>query len=111
MGTFTADGLSVAIENGKIRTEREGRAKKFIDEVEQITFSGEYALKQGKLPMYVTERCVFTLTPKGLVLSEVAPGICIEKDILANMAFTPVIDSPKNMDTCIFEEMQMDLKA
>ncbi|MEM0909734.1 MAG: acyl CoA:acetate/3-ketoacid CoA transferase [Pseudomonadota bacterium] len=111
MGTFTADGLSVSINDGKLRIDKEGRTKKFVEQVEQITFSGEYALKNGKTPLYVTERCVFRLEPRGFVLVEVAAGICIENDILKHMAFTPIIDAPKPMSPCIFDDAKMDLKA
>ncbi len=93
-GTFTAGGLKVAIENGALRIEREGRARKFVDEVEHRTFSGEYAVARGQRVLYVTERCVFTLTPSGLELTEIAPGIDIDRDILAQMDFRPIVNAP-----------------
>lgn len=84
-GTFTAGGLEVAVEDGKLRIIREGTSRKFMKAVEQITFSGNYAKRLNKDVLYVTERAVFRLTGEGLVLIEVAPGIDIEKDILAHM--------------------------
>ena len=77
-----------------MRIVREGRASKFVDKVEQVTFSGAYAAEQGQPVYYVTERCVFRLGLEGLELIEVAPGIDIEQDILAHMAFRPLIRDP-----------------
>ncbi len=78
--------------------------------MEQITFNGSYAASQGKEVLYVTERCVFRLTTEGLELAEIAPGIDIEKDILAHMAFEPIINAPRIMDVSIFNERSMKLK-
>ncbi len=110
-GTFTAGGLDIAIHDGKVRIVKEGRARKFIKNVEQITFSGSYAVKRSQPVIYVTERCVFQLTSKGLELIEVAPGIDIERDILAQMDFKPVIHKPGVMDKRIFVDEQMGLLA
>ena len=93
-GTFTAGGLEIAIEDGKLQIVKEGRARKFVKAVEQITFSGTYAASKSQPVIYVTERCVFQLTPGGLELIEVAPGIDIERDILAHMDFKPIIHKP-----------------
>jgi propionate CoA-transferase len=108
-GTFTAGGLDIAIRDGKVRIVKEGRARKFIKAVEQITFSGSYAQKRAQPVIYVTERCVFQLTAKGLELVEVAPGIDIERDILAQMDFKPVINKPGLMDKRIFIDEPMGL--
>lgn len=102
VGTFTAGGLKVALEGGQVRIVQEGRARKFVKRIEQVTFSGPYAAKEGKKVLYVTERCVFKLTPEGLELIEVAPGIDVERDILAQMDFKPVIHQPQAMDARIF---------
>ncbi len=110
-GTFTAGGLSIAIEDGTLRIVQEGRARKFVTEVGQVTFSGEYAAEVGQPILYVTERCVFQLTQRGLELREVAPGIDIERDILAHMAFEPVIRSVAPMDPRIFQPGRMGLEA
>ena len=67
--------------------------------MEQITFNGaQAAAEAGKTVLYVTERCVFRLTPEGLELAEVAPGIDVERDILAHMRFRPIVREPKTMD-------------
>jgi propionate CoA-transferase len=108
-GTFTAGGLKVAIEDGQLRIVQEGRARKFVKAVEQITFSGTYAASKSQPVIYVTERCVFQLTPGGLELIEVAPGIDVERDILAHMDFTPLINKPIAMDARIFREEPMEL--
>jgi propionate CoA-transferase len=108
-GTFTVGGLEVAIEDGQVKILKEGRNKKFLNFVEQITFSGKYAQKRNQPVLYVTERCVFQLKPKGLELIEVAPGIDIERDILPHMAFKPIIKEPMLMDRRIFIDEPMGL--
>ena len=110
-GTFTAGGLEVAIEDGKLRIVKEGRAKKFVKQVEQVTFSGQYAAEKQQPVLYVTERCVFQLTDHGLELIEVAPGIDIERDILPHMAFKPHIHKPVPMNPRLFQDGTMDLLA
>lgn len=108
-GTFTAGGLKIAIDNGALKIVQEGRARKFVKTVEQVTFSGAYARSRNQPVIYVTERCVFQLTPGGLELIEVAPGIDIERDILAHMDFKPIINKPVPMDRRIFLDAPMDL--
>ena len=102
--------MKVKTGDGKLKIVQEGRAKKFIRDVEQITFNGKFSAEQGKEVLYITERCVFSLTDNGLKLSEVAPGIDIEKDILANMDFKPIIDEPALMEKRIFETKVMKLR-
>jgi propionate CoA-transferase len=110
-GTFTAGGLKVEIAYGKLKIINEGRARKFVRHVEQITFSGKYAASKKQPVIYVTERCVFQLTPGGLELIEVAPGIDIEKHILAHMDFKPIINKPIPMERRIFIDEPMDLMS
>ncbi len=110
-GSFTAGGLKVEIADGKVKILQEGRVHKFIEEVEQITFSGELAAETGQPVLYVTERCVFTASPEGLKLIEIAPGIDLERDILAHMDFTPAMDSVTTMDPRIFMDGPMRLRA
>lgn len=81
-GTFTAGGLSVSFDNGELQIVSEGREQKFIKQVEQITFSGEYANKTGQPVLYITERAVFELRKDGVYLIEVAPGIDIQSQII-----------------------------
>ncbi|HEX2843088.1 acyl CoA:acetate/3-ketoacid CoA transferase [Hyphomicrobium sp.] len=110
-GTFTAGGLEVAVEDGKLKIVKEGRARKFVKQVEQVTFSGTYAAQKGQPVIYVTERCVFQLTDHGLELIEVAPGIDIERDILPHMAFKPHIHRPITMNPALFRDEPMGLLA
>ncbi len=110
-GTFTAGGLRPVIENGRMRIETEGRHQKFIPEVQEITFSGEYARSIGQTVLFVTERAVFELGADGLTLIEVAPGIDPEKDVLANMGFKPKLAKDiKEMDGRIFKDTRMGLR-
>src|SRR3954452_3288255 len=108
-GTFTAGGLKVAVEDGRLRIVQEGRAKKFVAAVEQITFNGAYAAERSQPVLYVTERCVFRRSHEGLELIEVAPGIDIERDILANMGFRRIVRMPELMDRRLFRPELMGL--
>ena len=110
-GTFTAGGLEVEVAYGKLKIITEGRARKFVKKVEQITFAGKYAASKRQPVIYVTERCVFELTPGGLELIEVAPGIDIEKHILPHMDFMPIINKPMPMDRRIFVDEPMELMS
>ncbi len=110
VGTFSADGLAVRVDQGKLHILAEGRTRKFIDTVEHRTFSGSYALKRGQPVLYVTERCVFQLTTEGLELVEVAPGVDVDKDILAHMEFRPLVHAPRLMDARIFSSEPMGLR-
>ena len=101
-GTFTTGGLRLRVDDGRLTILREGASRKFLRRVEHITYSGEFAREKKQPAYYVTERCVFKLTADGLELIEVAPGIDVERDILAHMDFRPVIRSPALMDSRIF---------
>ncbi len=109
-GTFTAGGLKVAVKDGKVQILQEGKVKKFVKKLDQVTFSGPYAAKINKHVLYITERCVFKLENDGLHLVEVAPGIDVEKDILAQMEFKPIVDDYKPMDPRLFADGVMGLK-
>jgi propionate CoA-transferase len=101
-GTFTAGGLEVAVEDGALRIVKEGRAPKFIEQVEQITFNGLDAARRGQQVLFVTERAVFRLTSDGLELTELAPGVDLERDVLAHMGFKPIMRDVKPMDARLF---------
>ena len=110
-GTMTAGEAEYAVKDGTIRILKEGDTKKFVNTVDHVTFSGTYARKIGKPVIYVTERAVFSLEKDGLTLIEVAPGLDVEKDVIAAMEFRPLI-SPnlKEMPREIFQPMWGKLK-
>ncbi|MFL6813806.1 MAG: acyl CoA:acetate/3-ketoacid CoA transferase [Bradyrhizobium sp.] len=111
VGTFGAGSLRIALGGGKLVILEEAKARKFVEAVEHVTFSGAYANKRAQSVLYITERCVFALGPEGLVLTEIAPGIDIERDILALMDFKPGIPrDPIYMDARIFREGVMELR-
>ena len=111
VGTFTAGRLRVEVEDGMVKILEEGTAHKFVHEVEQRTFSGDYATKRRQPVLYITERCVFRLSDGELVLTEIAPGIDLERDILKQMNFRPVIRQPTIlMDPRIFRPAPMGLR-
>jgi propionate CoA-transferase len=87
-GNFNA-GAKMSVANGRLVIDREGKVAKVVPKVDQISFSGPRAVAQGQDVTYVTERCVMRLTPAGLVVTEVAPGLDIDRDILAQ-ASTPL---------------------
>ena len=108
-GTFTAGGLKVSVAEGKLKIDQEGKSKKLIGEVEQVTFSGAYAQEKGQPVLYITERAVFKLTPEGVELTEIAPGVDLQKDILDQMDFKPIMKDVKTMDERIFRDALMGL--
>jgi propionate CoA-transferase len=110
-GTFTAGGLEIAIEQGQLQIRREGKSAKFVAEVEQRTFSGEVASRNKQPVLYVTERAVFRLTATGPELIEIAPGVDLERDVLAQMKFRPQVSPQlRLMDARIFGDGPMGLR-
>lgn len=101
-GTLTADGLEIVAESGRLRIVREGRVKKFVDAVELVSFSATRSREIGQEVLYVTERAVFRLTADGLELIEVAPGLDVDRDVLAQMAFRPIIHNVRPMRAELF---------
>ena len=111
VGTFSAGKLRISLADGKLSVIEEATGRKFVNQVEHVTFSGAFGAARGQSVLYVTERCVFALRPDGLQLIEVAPGIDIERDILALMDFKPLIPhDPLTMDARIFREGVMELR-
>jgi propionate CoA-transferase len=111
VGTFTAGRLVIAVRDGKLEILEEGKAKKFVGEVEHRTFSGREARKRRQPVLYITERCVFRLGDEGLELTEIAPGVDLERDVLGQMDFRPVIrGTPRVMDEAIFGDGPMGLR-
>jgi propionate CoA-transferase len=110
-GTFTASGLDIVVQDGALKIRKEGRARKFLDCVEQVTFSGIRAARLGQPVLYVTERCVFQLDKDGLRLVEIAPGVDLDRDILNLMEVPPIIRDVAQMDSRIFRDAVMDLRV
>jgi propionate CoA-transferase len=110
MGAFMAGG-KITIKDGRLHIEEQGTGKKFVRKVQQVTFSSLKALQRQQTVYYITERCVFRLTTSGLELVEIAPGIDLERDILAHMEFVPQMASPvREMDPAIFRDSLMGLQ-
>lgn len=104
-GTFSA-GAYEEVVDGKMHIAKQGRAPKFVEHVEQITFAAHEALARGQSVLYITDRAVFKLTENGLMLTEIAPGIDLQADVLDQMGFVPVIaEDLKLMDEAIFHEI------
>ncbi len=101
-GTFSAGGMVVHVDPqaGSLSIESEGRFPKFVPAVDHLTFNGAYAWQQGQNVVYITERAVFKLTEQGLTLIEIAPGLDVERDVLARMAFRPAVSG----NLCVMEQ-------
>ena len=103
--TFTTGGLEVAFEDGQLKIVQEGKIRKLVNQVAQISYNGELARKKNQKMHFVTERAVFELTQEGLMLTEIAPGVDLDKDILGQMDFKPLIsDNLKLMPEAIFRQ-------
>ncbi len=112
MGTFSAGNLELEIMDGTLTIRREATVRKFINQVEQITFNGEDSVARNQTVIYITERCVFSLTKFGLELVEIAPGIDLDRDILKLMDFRPKLAKQIiKMDKRIFREYPMGLRS
>jgi len=113
VGMFTAGRPKpdIQIIDGKLKINSDGNEIKYVKEVQQVTFAGEFAAKRGQEVYYISERAVFKLTPEGVMLIEIAPGVDLDKDILGKMAFKPLISPDlKTMDPRLFREEKMGLK-
>jgi propionate CoA-transferase len=112
VGTLTSRGLRETFGDGRMAVEREGSLRKFVPEVPQISFNGRLALERGQEVRYITERAVFRLTPGGVTLAEVAPGVDVEADVIAQMGFRPQLaEQIGTMDARIFTDAPMGLAA
>jgi propionate CoA-transferase len=110
--TFTGGGLKVGFSDDGIEIRQEGKFKKLVKQVQQISYNGKVALKNGQNALYVTERAVFRLSENGPMLIEVAKGVDIQKDILDQMEFTPLIaEDLIYTDTSMYSDGPAGLKA
>jgi propionate CoA-transferase len=109
-GTFTAGGVRLGWPDARLRIDQEGREQKFVPEVEQVSYSGRYAIERGQRVLYVTERAVFRATPDGLELVEIGAGVDLERDVIGCMGFQPRIAADlREMDARLFVEAPMNL--
>ena len=109
MGTFTSGGLKISSNKKGLKIHNEGMNKKFVEKVQQITFSAKNAIKNKQDVTYVTERAVFKLTSRGLKLIEIAPNVDLKRDVLSKMDFKPIIAKDlKIMDKRIFRAEKMN---
>jgi acyl CoA:acetate/3-ketoacid CoA transferase len=108
-GMFNA-GAKIAVRDGRIVIEKEGKLRKLVNEVEHVTFSGKRAVDQGQDITYITERCVMKLTPAGILLTEIAPGVDLQEHVLGQSEFPLIVsDDLKVMDAKLFAEATIGL--
>jgi propionate CoA-transferase len=107
-GYFMA-GAHLAVEDGRLKIGKEGKIRKLVEAVEHVSFSGRRAVAQGQDVTYVTERCVMKLTPAGIEVVEVAPGVDLKSDILDQAAFPLIARSPRTMDPALFQPQPFGL--
>ncbi|TFF22025.1 acyl CoA:acetate/3-ketoacid CoA transferase [Jiella endophytica] len=111
-GTLTGGGLSCSFDAGRLKIDREGRTRKFVERVGQVSFNGEMARQRGQDVTVVTERAVFRLAAEGLVLTEIAPGVRLREDVLDRIGFAlRVADDLKEMDARLFRQGPMGIAA
>jgi len=111
VGTFKAGDPKLAIDGGRLHIQGSGGTPKFVRHVEHRTFSGQRARERGQRVLYVTERCVFRLADGGLELIEIAPGVDLERDVLAQMEFRPAISSAlRTTDARLYDDAPMNLR-
>ena len=109
-GTFTGGGLDIAVTGGRLAIRKDGTFVKFVRRVGQVSFNGARAREHGQSVTIVSERAVFRFVPEGLVLIEIAPGVRLEEDVLAKMAFRPhVAPDLRPMDDRLFRDGAMGL--
>jgi len=109
-GYFTA-GAKLDVQGGAVSILKEGKVKKLVDAVEQISFSGPRAVAQGQDIVYVTERCVLRLEREGVTVTEIAPGVDLKRDILAQAEFPlRVANDLRKMDAAFFTPELLNLK-
>jgi len=111
-GTLTAGELDIAWEGGRTVIRKEGRHRKFVPKLEQVCYSAAIGRARNQVALFVTERAVFRVGPSGLELVEIAPGLDVERDVIAHMGFRPAVAADlRTMDARIFEDALMGLAA
>ena len=111
MCAFTAGKTEIQVGDGKLSIRKDGAGVKFVEKVQQVTFSADYARQTGQEVLYITERAVFRLTDGGIQLVELAPGADLQRDVLDQMGFRPLIAPElRTMDSRLFQERPMGIK-
>ena len=109
-GYFTA-GAKLDVASASVSIQKEGKVKKLVEAVEQISFSGPRAVAQNQDITYVTERCVMRLEPEGVTVTEIAPGIDLERDILAQAEFPlRIANDCRKMDPALYQPEPLNLQ-
>lgn len=112
IGTFTAGKQEIGLRDNGLVIHKQGPQKKFLEELEAVTFSGREALRKGQTVLYITERAVFRLERQGITLIEIAHGVDLQRDILDQMGFIPAMaEHVRYMDPRLFRDMPMGLTA
>ncbi|CCC80816.1 acyl CoA:acetate/3-ketoacid CoA transferase [Thermoproteus tenax] len=109
-GEFTAGKREITIDKCKLQIKLDGNITKFIQRVYKIVFSGRYAIEEGKEVFFFTERATFSLTPRGLKLLDIAPGVDLDRDVLGKMGFVPVMDKIESMPEEVFCDRKLGLR-
>jgi propionate CoA-transferase len=110
-GYLTAGGIDQTVVDARLEIRREGKARKFVPEVEHVTFSGRKALERGANVTYVTERCVLKLRAEGLTVTEIAPGVDLQRDVLGQVDIPlQVAEDLTMMDARLFRPEPMGLE-
>jgi propionate CoA-transferase len=102
-GTFSAGNLRVGVDDGKLRIFREGDIRKFVRKVERVSYSCAQGAASHQTALIITERAVFEFSGRFLKLLEIAPGIDIDRDIVAHLDSAIVVPS----EVRIFENLHM----
>ena len=107
VGSFTAGGLKCHVADGKMYIDQEGRFDKFVESCKQISFNAAQSLERGHKVTFITERCVLVRRPEGMVLTEIAPGIDLQTQVLDHIHFKPIIPEggPALMDAALFSDV------
>ena len=109
-GYFTAGKKDIRVTDGKLDIVTDGPVAKFVPQVAQVSFSGEMARRRRQDVLYVTERCVIQLQEAGLTVIEIAPGVDLERDVLAKAGVPLLVSADlRPMSAALFRPEPMGL--
>ncbi|WP_138413527.1 acyl CoA:acetate/3-ketoacid CoA transferase [Sinomonas gamaensis] len=110
IGSFTAGRRDIGLDGGRLEIRADGAHTKLVERVAQVTFSGKQALARGQKVTYITERAVLRLTPEGLIVTEIAPGVDLQRDVLDRSDFPLLVsDGLRTMDAALFSPERLGL--